>query len=76
VADILGYLGDLSVHRLLVGGHCIELGVQLVDGLVKCLIGLRWVAIKRSVRLSKYDVGWGGGGGRCRELYTETPMTA
>jgi len=41
VADLLGYLGDLSVHRLLMGGHRIEHGVQLVDGLVKCLIGLR-----------------------------------
>jgi len=40
VADLLGYLGDLSVHCLLVGGYRIELGVQLVDGLVKCLIGV------------------------------------
>jgi len=40
VADLLGYLGDLSVHRLLVGGHRIELGIQVVDGLIKCLIGL------------------------------------
>ena len=41
MADLLGYLGDLSVRRLMVGGHHIKLGVQLVDGLVKCLIGLR-----------------------------------
>ena len=40
MADLLGYLGDLSAHRLLVEGHRIELGVQVVDGLVKCLISL------------------------------------
>jgi len=40
VAELLGYQGDLSVHRLLMGSHRIELGVQLVDGLVMCLIGL------------------------------------
>ena len=38
MADLLGYLGDLSVHRVLVGGHRIELRVQLVDGLVKFLV--------------------------------------
>ena len=40
MADLLGYLGDLSIYRLLVGGHLIKLGIQVVDGLVKCLIDL------------------------------------
>jgi len=38
--DLLIYLGDLGIHRLLVGGHNIKLKGQLVDGLIKGLIGL------------------------------------
>jgi len=56
VADLLGYLGDLSVHRLLVGGRRIEFGVQLVDRLVKCLIGLGLGYDKALMRLSKCNV--------------------
>jgi len=40
VADLLGYLGYLSVHRLLVGGHSIKLGGQLIDRRTKSFIGL------------------------------------
>ena len=56
MADLLGYLGDLSVHRLLVGGRRIEFGVQLVDRLVKCLIGLGLGYDKALMRLSKCNV--------------------
>ena len=38
--DLPRYLSDLSIHRLLVGGHNIKCGGQLVDKLTKDLIGL------------------------------------
>jgi len=40
MADLLSYMLDLSVHRLLVGGHSDKLGGQLVDGHTKSFISL------------------------------------
>ena len=40
MANQLGYLGDMSIRCLLVGGHRIEVGGQLIGGLVKYLISL------------------------------------
>lgn len=39
MADLLGDLGDLGVHRLLVGSHSIEFGAQLVKGGIESFIG-------------------------------------
>jgi len=38
--NLLGYLGDLGIHRLLVRGHSVELGIQLINRLTKNLISL------------------------------------
>ena len=40
VADLLGYMGYLSVHRFLVEGHSFQLGHQLIDRCIKHFIGL------------------------------------
>lgn len=40
MVDQLGYLDDLSVHRLLMGRHTIELGCQLVYRLTKSFVSL------------------------------------
>jgi len=40
VAHLLSYLGDLIIHRLLMGGHSVELNVELIDRLTKNFIGL------------------------------------
>jgi len=40
ITDLLSYLGDLGIHRLLVGDYSIKLGGQLVDRLSKTFIGL------------------------------------
>jgi len=40
MADLLGYLGDLSVHHLLMGCHSLQLKGQLVDQLSKRFINL------------------------------------
>ena len=39
VAHLLGNLGYLCVHRFLMDGHSIYPGGQLMDGLLKSLIG-------------------------------------
>ena len=39
MANLLSNLGDLSVHRLLMGSHDLKLGVKLVDGRSQYLIG-------------------------------------
>ena len=40
MANLLGYLGNMSIHRLLMGGHSIKLRGWLGNGLTKGLIGL------------------------------------
>ena len=40
MADLLGYLGYLSVHHPLMGGHSIELGGQLIDQRTRSFISL------------------------------------
>ena len=40
MANLLSYLGDLVIHRLLMGYHSIELGGELGDGRSHSLIGL------------------------------------
>jgi len=40
MANLLGYLGDLSIHRLLMGCHSIKLGGKLIDGRTQYFIGL------------------------------------
>ena len=40
MANLLDYLGDLSIHRFLVKGHSIELGIQLINRLSKNFISL------------------------------------
>jgi len=40
MVNLLSYLGDLSIHRLLMGCHDIKLTVQLVDGRTQSFIDL------------------------------------
>ena len=40
MVDLLDDMGNLGVHRLLVGGHSLKLGGQLIDGLTKSFINL------------------------------------
>ena len=40
MAHLLSYLGDLIIHTLLVGGHSIKLGIQLINQLTKNFISL------------------------------------
>jgi len=46
MVHLLCNLSDLIVHHLLVSSHRVKLGVQLVDRLTKCLIGLRLSSYK------------------------------
>ena len=39
VVHLLGNLSNLCVHRFLMGGHGIDRGGQLMDGLLKSLVG-------------------------------------
>jgi len=39
MANLLSNLGNLSIHRLLMGSHGVKLGGQLVGGRNQCLIG-------------------------------------
>ena len=40
MADLLGYVDNLSVHCLLLGGQTLELGSKLVDQLTKSFANL------------------------------------
>jgi len=40
MANLLSNLGNLSIHRLLMGSHGLKLGGKLVDGCSQSLIGL------------------------------------
>ena len=39
MANLLSYLGDLGIHRLLMGCHGVKFGGQLIDGRTQCFIG-------------------------------------
>ena len=61
MADLLDDMGDLGVHCLLVGGHSLKLGGQLIDRITKSFINLGLGHMKRSMRLSKLNLGYCGG---------------
>ena len=76
MATLLSYLGDLGIHRLLMGRHGVKLGGQLVDGCTQDFISLslcRYELHHHALQMGRRRLRWrwwGVGGSRLKPRWT------
>ena len=56
MANLLSNLGDLSIHRLLMGSHGVNLEVSWLMDAVNVSLVLDWVDINCAIMFSKWAV--------------------